>query len=294
MPDIPSAELLASIPKRTEFTPELPDTTSKRVRAELPSETQRDLINVPLDQRRGGVTLYQRGGHSKPLPRNPLIPSPLKWSSGPPKADPGTKGSSLAPDTLMARSTARQLVTDEGVVMGANLDRYSGDPRADDTDISIEGWNGADNAVGNGKANGNSNGLSDGDPDTKKGKENSWQSQDHVMSFMNFDGNLPLTDLSGPENLQGESGSEKALSPPISPPASTTISGPISPPTSLSASPAFLGNKRGMSFLDGPLSPTTSEVPPAYEAGEGDTEFEVNGERKTPAGTMGLGVTRFG
>lgn len=176
----------------------------------------------------------------------------------------------------MARNTARRVLTEEGVVMGANLDRYSGDPRVEDTDLSIEDLNGIDN--------GNRNGNENSDADTTKGKENSWQSQDHVMSFMNFDASLPLTDASESSHSYGEG---ERPSPPISPPTSVSASPPISPPV-----PNKIGN---MSFMDiGPLSPTPSEVPPAYEAEDEGIEFEVNGERKTPAGTMGMGVRRFG
>lgn len=159
--------------------------------------------------------------------------------------------------------------------MGANLDRYSEDPRIENAELSIEDWKKVDK--------GNCNGKEDGDADTTKRKENSWQSQDHVMSFMNFDGSLPLTDVSDAGYSHGDA---EGPSPPISPPTSFSASQPISPPI-----PNRIGN---MSFMDvGPLSPTSSEVPPAYEAGEEGTEFEVNGERKTPAGTTGSGVRRF-
>jgi len=104
------------------------------------------------------------------------------------------------------------------------------------------------------------------------------------MSFMDFDGSLPLTDLSDAGYVHGEA---EGPFPPISPPTSDPASPPISPPI-----PNNIGN---MNLLDdGPLSPTPSEVLPAYEAEEEGVEFEVNGERKTPAGTMGLGVRRFG
>jgi hypothetical protein len=156
--------------------------------------------------------------------------------------------------------------------MSANLDRYSGNPR--DTELSIENWNGIDN--------GNRNGNGDGDADMAKGKENSGESQDHVMSFMNFDGSLPLTDVSDAGDLHCELGQSST---PISPPTAVSASPPTSPPAS-----SKIGS---LSFTDiDPLSPTPSEVPPAYEAEE-KCEFEVNGERKTPAGTMGYGVRRF-
>ncbi|KAJ5772195.1 hypothetical protein N7520_002724 [Penicillium odoratum] len=271
-PNIPSTELLASIPNRPGYTPELPDSTFQRMRAELPSDSSRDLINQPLDQRRG-ILLYQRtvSGPSSPLkdslaasvsssPRN-THESP-KSSSGSGDSTSGSSPPSRMSPKLMARNTARRLVTEEGVVMGANLDRYSGDPR-EDGEVSIRDWNKNDH--GNRE-------------EADKGKENSWHSQ-HFMSFMDF-GNS-ITDS------RGESGASSLVSPPVSPPVSHSVSSPVSPPLSV-------GNKVvDGAFMDsGPLSPTTSEVPPAYIAGE--AEFEVNGERKTPAVTMGLGVRRLG
>ncbi|KAJ5639692.1 uncharacterized protein N7484_007554 [Penicillium longicatenatum] len=277
IPSIPTAELLASVPKRAGYTPELPDTRARRACAELPTDPQRDLINMPLNQRQGeGVMLYQRGDIANVFSRDSLelfsaSSSPKITSSSPGSGSGSVSGFSppsrnMSP-RFMARHTARRVVTEEEVVMGANLGRYSGNPK--DTELSIENWNGIDN--------GNKNGNGNGDADMAKGKENSGESQDHVMSFMNFDGSLPLTDVS-----DGEAGQSST---------------PISPPTAVSASPPTsspVSNKIGnLSFMDvGPLSPTPSEVPPAYEAEE-ECEFEVNGERKTPAGTMGLGVRRF-
>ncbi|KAJ5910114.1 hypothetical protein N7504_004757 [Penicillium tannophilum] len=284
IPAIPTAELLATVPKRPGYTPELPDTMARRTRAELPSDSQRDLINVPLNQRQG-LMMYQRSGIANLLPRDSLE---LSSTSSSPKINNNSPNSGsksvagLSPPNrsmsprLMARNTARRVLTEEGVVMGANLDRYSGDPRVEDTDLFTEELNGIDN--------GNRNGNENSDADTTKGKENSWQSQDHVMSFMNFDASLPLTDVSEAGYSHGEA---EEPSPPISPPTSISASPQISPPV-----PNKIGN---MSFSDmGPLSPTLSEMPPAYEAEEEGIEFEVNGERKTPAGTMGMGVRRFG
>ncbi|KAJ5798071.1 uncharacterized protein N7503_007367 [Penicillium pulvis] len=283
IPAIPTAELLAPIPKRPGHTPELPDTMARRMRAELPSDSQRDLINVPLNQRQG-LMIYQRGGIANLLPRDSLELSSTSSSPNTTNSSPNTGSKSVAglvppfksmSPRLVARNTARRVVTEEGVVMGANLDRYSGDPRVEDMERPIE----EGNRVGNEIRNGNEN----SDADTKKGKENTWQSQDHVMSFMNFDGSLPLTDVSeaGCSYYEAE-----GPSPPISSPTSISASPPISSPI-----PNRIGN---MTFIDmGPLSPTPSEVPPAYEAEEG-IEFEVNGERKTPARTMGMGIRRFG
>lgn len=255
------------------------------MRAELPSDSRRDLINVPLNQRQGAM-FNQRGGLSNLIPREFLELSSTSSSPNIANSSPNSGSDfvagfsppsrSMSP-RLMARNTARRVVTEEGVVMSANLDRYSGHPRVEeDTEYTIEEWNGV--------GNGNGNGKGDDDADTTKDKENSWQLQDHVMSFMNFDGSLPLTDVSDAGYAHGEA---EGPSPPISPPTSDSASPPISPPI-----PSNIGN---MNFMDnGPLSPMPSEVLPAYEAeGEG-VEFEVNGERKTPAGTMGLGVRRFG
>lgn len=54
LPPIPSAELLASVPPRAAATPELSDTGFYRQRAELATNSQSELINVPADQRRQG------------------------------------------------------------------------------------------------------------------------------------------------------------------------------------------------------------------------------------------------
>ncbi|KAJ5538078.1 hypothetical protein N7494_007557 [Penicillium frequentans] len=283
IPAILTAELLATIPKRPGYTPELPDTMARRMRAELPSDSQRDLINVPLNQRQG-LMIYQRGGIANLLPRDSLELSSTSLSPKNTNSSPNSGSSSVAghfppirsmSPRLMVRNTARKIVTEEGVVMGANLDRYSGDPRVEDTELSIEEMNGIDN--------GNRNRNEDSDADATKVKENLWQSQDHVLSFMNFDASLPLTDVSEAGYSYGEA---EGPSTPVSPPTSVSASPPISPPV-----PNKIGN---MSFMDmGPLSPMPSEVPPAYEAEEEGVEFEVNGERKTPAGTIGMGVRRF-
>ncbi|KAJ5999064.1 hypothetical protein N7451_006874 [Penicillium sp. IBT 35674x] len=279
--DTPTAELLASVPRRPTHTLELPDTMARRVRAELPSDFQRDLINVPLNQRQG-LMMYQRGGLANILPRDSLelssTTSSPKITDSSPNSGCSSVGGPFLPTRsvsprLVPRDTVRRVVTEEGIVMGANLDRYSGDPRTEYTELSIEEWKGIDNGNGNGN----------GEADTTKGKENSWQSQDHVMSFMNFDGILPLTDVSEAGDSRGEA---EGPSPPSSPPTSVSASPPMSLPPN---------NIENISILDvGLLSPTPSEVPPAYVAEEERIEFEVNGERKTPAGTMGLGVRRFG
>ncbi|KAJ5632883.1 hypothetical protein N7490_009222 [Penicillium lividum] len=271
-PTIPTTELLASVPNRPGYTPELPDTTFQRMRAELPSDSSRDLINQPLDQRRG-IMLYQRTGSGPSSPRKDSLvasvsSSPrtthesLKSGSGSGGSTSGSSPPSRMSPKLMARNTARRLVTEEGVVLGANLDRYSGDPHAD-AEVSIEDWNGNDHGK---------------HEEADKGKEDSWHSQ-HVLSFMNFGDSV--------KDSRGGCGAPSLVSPPVSLPVSHSVSSPVSPPLSV-------GKKGGnRDFMDpGPLSPTTSEVPPAYVAGE--AEFEVNGERKTPAVTMGLGVRRLG
>ncbi|KAK2812016.1 hypothetical protein FQN50_001725 [Emmonsiellopsis sp. PD_5] len=52
---IPS-ELLASVPARKDITPELDDTMTRPGRAELPTEPERNLINVPRDLKPGSGT----------------------------------------------------------------------------------------------------------------------------------------------------------------------------------------------------------------------------------------------
>ena len=63
----------------------------------------------------------------------------------------------------MSRSTAPRIVTDEGVVLGANLDRYTV-PTGSDGGQRVDG-------------NGNGN-----------GERRERNAQDHVMSFMEFGG----------------------------------------------------------------------------------------------------------
>lgn len=62
----------------------------------------------------------------------------------------------------MARQTARRIITDDGVVLGANLDRYSVP-----------------------------SGL-----DVEKGKKSERNTGDHVMSFMNYDRGIGIMDWS--------------------------------------------------------------------------------------------------
>ncbi|KAJ5198240.1 uncharacterized protein N7498_007357 [Penicillium cinerascens] len=121
MPQTPPAsrippEFLA-IPKETSF-PELPDTGFYRQRAELASHSQSELINVPHNQRGHPNPRLQSCLHHKPGSRS-LDPISSSDTSSPRSPDSGK-----TPE-LTSRETARRVITPDGVVLGANLDRYS-------------------------------------------------------------------------------------------------------------------------------------------------------------------------
>ena len=96
---------------------ELSDTGFYRQRAELAAHSQSELINVPLDRRR------------RKSPPNPGS-SPLS-STGSGRGSGGNKSSARSADDksgsipLTSRHTAQRVVTKDGIVMGANLDRHS-------------------------------------------------------------------------------------------------------------------------------------------------------------------------
>ena len=142
-------------------------------------------------------------------------PGSRSWESSPSSAATGSSrpspcSSANTPNgispRLMARETARRVVTREGVVLGANLE-------------------------------------SDEAEDRSKGKE-SVSPEDHVMSFMSYEGDL------------------EAAARDLSKDASAT------------------------NAADEECASPRSDVPPAYEAGDGG--FPVSRDLKTPAGTMGV------
>ncbi|KAF3390518.1 hypothetical protein F1880_008996 [Penicillium rolfsii] len=114
----PTTELEANMPKsESQAAAELSDTGFYRQRAELAAHSQSELINVPLDRRR------------RKSPPNPGS-SPLS-STGSGRGSGGNKSSARSADDksgsipLTSRHTAQRVVTKDGIVMGANLDRHS-------------------------------------------------------------------------------------------------------------------------------------------------------------------------
>ena len=129
---------------------ELSDTGFYRQRAELPAHPSRELINVPTERRRRKSPLAQSGSSWA------SSPSSSSSNGGSPRSAVDKNGSSM----LTTGQTARRVVTRDGVVMGANLDRYSTvrDPERGEMEM-VMGKQG------------------DGDA-----------GRDHVMSFMTFGG----------------------------------------------------------------------------------------------------------
>lgn len=181
-------ELLASVPPRQGFTPELPDTCFRRLRAELASHSQSELINVPIEQRQR----QQNNTKSRTSPRaweSPVlapIPSSRATSArgtgnGHGHSHSNSNGSSTG------RNQAGRVITAEGVVLGANLDRYS-------------------------------NGMEIGDSQAQGGRGRNAErgETDHVMSFMQYAGRpedrgvgsgLGITTSDNTSNLQGRGSS---------------------------------------------------------------------------------------
>ncbi|KAJ5766628.1 uncharacterized protein N7511_004244 [Penicillium nucicola] len=143
-----SAELAAQVPMplphRQGFTstPELPDTSLYRLRCELASHSQSELINVPIDQRWRQTgpsnvnSTGNRGGKGMPRARESTSSIPLAYTSGGATHDPsylgrgsgsgngsGTKSENEGGSPI--RQPVGRVITADGVVLGANLDRYS-------------------------------------------------------------------------------------------------------------------------------------------------------------------------
>ncbi|KAJ5425748.1 hypothetical protein N7465_000818 [Penicillium sp. CMV-2018d] len=189
-----SNELIASVPPRQGFTPELPDTCFQRLRAELASYSQSELINIPMEQRQR----LQNHTKSRTSPRaweSPaLAPIPSSRASSARGAGNGSGHShSHSNDSSPGRNQAGRVITAEGVVLGANLDRYS---------------NGME--IGDSQAQG------------ERGRKAERGEADHVMSFMQYAGRpedrglengLGITTSDHTSNLRGRGGSASRLRP---------------------------------------------------------------------------------
>lgn len=135
----------ASIPKsESQTAAELSDTGFYRQRAELAAHSQTELINVPLERRR------------RKSPLNPSSSPSSSSGSGSSESSPRSAVGKNGSSPLTSRHTARRVVTRDGVVMGANLDRYST--------------------------------VRDPEYGEVKGGKKSDSGQEHVMSFMTFGG----------------------------------------------------------------------------------------------------------
>ncbi|CEJ56966.1 hypothetical protein PMG11_05677 [Penicillium brasilianum] len=146
----PPNEKPGSISEAESQTAELSDTGFYRQRAELAGHSQSELINIPPERRqRNKSPLAQAQNAGRSWESSPSLNSGSRDSS--PRSAVDKNGSS----SLTSRTTARRVVTRSGVVMGANLDRYS-------TGRDLE--------------------------HAERGKKSD-SGQEHVMSFMTFGGN---------------------------------------------------------------------------------------------------------
>ncbi|KAJ5210509.1 Adenovirus E3 region protein CR2 [Penicillium cf. griseofulvum] len=152
-------ELFASVPSRQGFTPELQDTGFHRLRAELASYSQRELINIPMEQRQR----QQNHIKSRTGPRvwEPPALAPIASPHASRRGTDNGRGHSHSNSNggSPGRNQAGRVITAEGVVLGANLDRYS---------------NGME--VGQSQAQG------------ERGRKVERGETDHVMSFMQYGG----------------------------------------------------------------------------------------------------------
>ncbi|KXG45881.1 Adenovirus E3 region protein CR2 [Penicillium griseofulvum] len=154
-----TSELIASVPSRQRFTPELQDTGFHRLRAELASHSQSELINIPIEQRQR----QQNHIKSRTGPRAWEPPTLAPIASQPASLrgtdNNGGHSHSNSNGGSPARNQAGRVITAEGVVLGANLDRYS---------------NGME--IGESQAQG------------ERGRKVERGETDHVMSFMQYSG----------------------------------------------------------------------------------------------------------
>ncbi|KAJ5469596.1 hypothetical protein N7539_009214 [Penicillium diatomitis] len=114
----PLSEMPGTIPRIDPPAAELSDTGFYRQRAELPAQSQRELINLPPEsRRRGGSPLAP--GLSRIVPMSSSIRSPGFENP------PGQAADDTVNARLNHRQTARKVVTHEGIVLGSNLQQYS-------------------------------------------------------------------------------------------------------------------------------------------------------------------------
>lgn len=118
-----STELFASVPQRHGFTPELPDTGFPRPRAELASHQQSEWINIPIGQRRQ----TPRSARASPRAWGSTTLTPIAASprESPIRETRPEAGPCSQIDASDVSDPMRQVITADGVVLGANLDRYS-------------------------------------------------------------------------------------------------------------------------------------------------------------------------
>ncbi|KAJ5306419.1 hypothetical protein PENANT_c017G10345 [Penicillium antarcticum] len=122
------------LPHRQGFspTPELPDTSFYRLCHELASHSQSGLINGPIDQR-----CRNRTGNGNGSPRGMAMRAWESTSSIPLTYTSTSEGTSQSQSQTQSQSGSRsvggslirqpagQIITADGIVLGANLDRYS-------------------------------------------------------------------------------------------------------------------------------------------------------------------------
>ncbi|KAJ5780698.1 hypothetical protein N7457_005858 [Penicillium paradoxum] len=151
-------ELFISVTPRLGFTSELPDTAFCPLHSELATHSQSELINQSLEQRRRQQNVYRvrdspQGGELSAL--SPSVNQATRQSAsssrGIDSSSGQLNGGTPEPDPV------GQVITAEGVVLAANLDRYS-----------------------NGREIGESQAQGQRERPTESGDEN------HVMSFMQY------------------------------------------------------------------------------------------------------------
>ncbi|KAJ5820275.1 hypothetical protein N7474_005866 [Penicillium riverlandense] len=227
----------------TGVTAELSDTGFWRTHCELPHSPQRELINLSLSQRRRKAVQQQ---FQQSLSRHQQ--STLQRWDFPSSTRRSPRGSSQ--DCLASAPplhTPRQIITKEGVVLGANMDRYS--TASDFTSSSAQAGTG-------------------------KGKDVQQQraAHDHVMSFMQYD------------NATGTGGQRHAVELPWTQRPSreslvrkTSTSGAVAPVPASKSMPSLA------LFQEDEVVYSPSDTPPAYAAEEGVSPKDV----KSPSATMG-------
>ncbi|KAJ5624304.1 hypothetical protein N7510_000613 [Penicillium lagena] len=229
------------------ITAELSDTGFWRTYCELPHNPQRELINLSLSQRRRRAVQQQ---FQQSLSRHQL--STLQnWGF---LSSTGSSPRSSSQDCLANAPplpAQRQIVTKEGVVLGANMNRYS--TAFEFTSSPVDTAN-------------------------EKGKEIQQQcaahdrDHDHVMSFMQYD------------NATGTDGSSQAVELPGNPRTrteslvrKTSISGAVAPAPALTSMPSLA------LFREDEVVYSPSDMPPTYAVEEGVSPKDV----KSPCETIG-------